>query len=206
MDAPSTKKPFSQKRRIGGLWLTATAFFVLVSLSRPLYAGTALHELFENIGVVLVIAGVLGRLWSTLYIGHRKNRHLITTGPYSITRNPLYVSSMLAILGVGLMIGSALITAIFVPIFFLLFAYTARRESEYLSSKFGSAYDDYAARTPFFVPNPLLMKIDAEVTFRTSALYTAFRDALFLVALIPLCELLEYLHNERYLRAVFYIP
>lgn len=163
-----------------------------------------MHELFENIGVIFVIAGVLGRLWSTLYIGQRKNRHLITTGPYSITRNPLYVSSMLAILGVSLMIGSALITAIFVPIFFFLFAYAARRESEYLRSKFGSAYDDYAARTPFFVPNPALMKIDTEVTFRTSTLATAFRDCLFLVALIPLCELLEFLHNEGYL--LFYIP
>ncbi|WP_162246688.1 methyltransferase family protein [Rhizobium sp. Root1203] len=165
-----------------------------------------MHELFENIGVILVIAGVLGRLWSTLYIGQRKNRHLIVTGPYSITRNPLYVSSMLAILGVSLMIGSALITAIFVPIFFFLFAYAARRESEYLRSKFGSVYDDYAARTPFFVPNPLLMKLGAEVTFRTSSLTTAFRDALFLIALIPLSELLEFLHEGRYLYAVFYIP
>jgi protein-S-isoprenylcysteine O-methyltransferase Ste14 len=206
MEVLSTKKPFSQKRRIGGLWLAATAFFALIFLARPLYAGTALHELFENIGVVLVIAGVLGRLWSTLYIGQRKNRHLIVTGPYSMTRNPLYVSSMLAILGVSLMIGSALITAVFVPIFFFLFAYAARRESEYLRSKFGSAYDDYAARTPFFMPNPVLMKLGAEVTFRTSSLTTAFRDALFLVALIPLCELLEFLHDERYLRAVFYIP
>lgn len=206
MEAASTKKPFSQKIRIGALWLATTTFMVLVFLTRPLYAGTALHELFENIGVVFVIAGILGRLWSTLYIGQRKNRHLIIAGPYSITRNPLYVSSMLAILGVGLMIGSVLIIAIFVPIYFFLFAYAARRESEYLRSKFGSAYDDYAARTPFFVPNPLLLKLDAEVTFRTSALSTAFRDALFLVALIPLCELLEFLHNEGYLRAVFYIP
>jgi len=56
------------------------------------------------------------------------------------------------------------------------------------------------------MPNPLLMKLDAEVTARTSALSTAFRDSLFLVALIPLCDLLEFLHNEGYLRAVFYIP
>ena len=206
MEASSTNKPFLQKKRIRGLWLATTTFFVAVFLTRPLYAGAALHQLSENIGVVLVIAGVLGRLWATLYIGQRKNRHLVTTGPYSITRNPLYASSMLAILGVSLMIGSVLITAAFVPTFFFLFAYAARRESEYLRSKFGSAYDDYAARTPFFMPNPLLMKLDAEVTFRTSALSTAFRDSLFLVALIPLCDLLEFLHNEGYLRAVFYIP
>jgi protein-S-isoprenylcysteine O-methyltransferase Ste14 len=204
MEAPSTKEPFFQRRRIVGLWIATTTFLILVFLARPLYAGTALHELFENIGVIFVIAGVLGRLWSTLYIGRRKNRDLIMTGPYSMTRNPLYVSSMLAILGVSLMIGSILITAVFVPIFFFLFTHAARRESEYLRSKFGSAYDDYAARTPFFMPNPVLMKLDTEVTFRTSALTIAFRDCLFLLALIPLSELLEFLHNEGYL--LFYIP
>ncbi len=199
MEVPRTKEPFSQRRRIGGLWIATTTFLVLVFLARPLAAGTVLHELFETIGVIFVIAGILGRLWSTLYIGQRKNRHLVITGPYSMTRNPLYVSSMLAILGVSLMIGSVLISAVFVPIFFFLFANAARGESEYLRSKFGSAYDDYAARTPFFMPNPVLMKLDTEVTFRTSALAIAFRDCLFLLALIPLSELLEFLHNEGYL-------
>ena len=49
------------------------------------------------------------------------------------------------------------------------------------------------------MPNPVLMKLDTEVTFRTSALAIAFRDCLFLLALIPLSQLLEFLHNEGYL-------
>jgi protein-S-isoprenylcysteine O-methyltransferase Ste14 len=39
--------------------------------------------------------GATLRLWSTLYIGGRKRVVLVSDGPYSLCRNPLYVGTFL---------------------------------------------------------------------------------------------------------------
>ncbi|MGB4295037.1 MAG: hypothetical protein WBJ16_05340 [Smithellaceae bacterium] len=41
-------------------------------------------------GAVLVGVASMGRLWCSLYIAGYKAEILVTEGPYSITRNPLY--------------------------------------------------------------------------------------------------------------------
>ena len=50
----------------------------------------------------VLAAGVSLRLWSTLHIGGHKRQRVVMDGPYSICRNPLYLFSLLATLGVGL--------------------------------------------------------------------------------------------------------
>src|SRR5713226_3679090 len=67
---------------------------------------TPVHETLEMVGVLLIFLGIVGRLWATLYIGGRKSAEVVTGGPYSITRNPLYVFSTVAAAGVGAQIGS----------------------------------------------------------------------------------------------------
>ena len=58
----------------------------------------------------MIFLGIVGRLWSTLYIGGRKSAEVVTGGPYSMTRNPLYVFSTLAAAGVGAQMGSIVAT------------------------------------------------------------------------------------------------
>ena len=40
----------------------------------------------EWLGYVLLVGGLGIRLWSTLYIGGRKSKELVTAGPYSLCR------------------------------------------------------------------------------------------------------------------------
>lgn len=54
-----------------------------------------------------LLAACIGlRFWATLYIGGRKEKELVTTGPYSLCRNPLYRGSLCAALSMALFLNS----------------------------------------------------------------------------------------------------
>jgi protein-S-isoprenylcysteine O-methyltransferase Ste14 len=203
----SSPRPFFQKKRLIVLWMGAIAFVLLIIFSRPqLLETTFANVVLGQVGLLLILAGIFGRLWSILYVGGRKNKQLVTTGPYSMTRNPLYFSSMLSIVGVCMLFGSVFITLLFPAIMFCLFIYTAKREAGYLRHLFGSQYDNYARNTPLFWPKFSRIQNEREVIISTYTLVSTFRDALFLIAFIPLSELLDYLHSNGYLVARFVVP
>lgn len=207
MASTTSGEPFNQKIRLYALWLLATAFILLFLFSTPLWGATAaVHEPMEIAGLVLLFIAILGRLWSILYIGSHKNSRLITDGPYSMTRNPLYLFSLVAITGIGLMFGSLLITAALTGSAFLIFRGTSLLEAAHLRFKFGATYDAYAARTPLLWPDPRAYKSEQEVTFSTVALATTFRDAIVLLGLFPIMELVEHLHASGYLVTIIQIP
>ncbi|MFM7261867.1 MAG: methyltransferase family protein [bacterium] len=58
-------------------------------------------SLLSAMGYILLLVGCAGRIWCALYIAGRKNRVLVDLGPYSLTRNPLYLFSCLAFVGAG---------------------------------------------------------------------------------------------------------
>ena len=192
---------FNQKKRIAFLWILTVGFFAAAAVIEPVWGG-GLHEAIEVTGLVLVFFAILGRLWSILYIGASKNRAVVDIGPYSMTRNPLYLSSLVGIGGVGLMSGSLVLALVMTTAFYMVMRYTARREAADLRRMFGQAYDDYAARTPLFLPNPFLYRGAAKVVFSQRALATTFRDSLFLLALYPVLEALEYLRANGYLPTI----
>ena len=46
-------------------------------------------------GFILVVFGCFGRIWASLYIEGNKTKNLITAGPFSMVRNPLYFFSLI---------------------------------------------------------------------------------------------------------------
>ena len=58
------------------------------------------------IGFVLVTLGGFGRLWASLYVEGFKTKKLITEGPYSMVRNPLYFFTVVILLGFCLVVKS----------------------------------------------------------------------------------------------------
>ena len=70
------------------------------------------HEMIEWFGIFAILLCIFGRTWTSLYIGGRKNRALLTKGPYSVVRNPLYVFSILGAAGAGAQLGSVISSVI----------------------------------------------------------------------------------------------
>jgi protein-S-isoprenylcysteine O-methyltransferase Ste14 len=100
------------------------------------------------------IVAAFGLLIRAAAAGHlRKDEELATTGPYAVTRNPLYLGS--AILAAGFIIaGYSLWAGLIVGLYFAVFYYAViRNEETDLRKRFGAPFDDYAARVPLFLPS-----------------------------------------------------
>lgn len=190
-------KPANQERRILILRMTFIAIFPLILFSRSAWLEPEwMFEVLEVSGVSMVIFAVLGRFWSILYIGGRKNQLVMQDGPYSICRHPLYMFSTMGVVGLGLMLGSVVLTAILGLLTFAILTSTAKKEEEFLRAEFGDAYDIYATRTPRILPNITLFQTEDDVTFNVKTLKVNFFDALVFLSFIPLAEIMEWVKEE----------
>jgi protein-S-isoprenylcysteine O-methyltransferase Ste14 len=103
---------------------------------------------------VLVIAGffLLSAAWRVLYWAQSEGT-LATAGPYAHVRHPQYAAFIVIMLGF-LLQWPTLVTLVMFPILVAAYARLAHREEREIREKFGRAWDEYAARTPGFVPRP----------------------------------------------------
>ena len=172
----------------------ALLMFVLVLVL--VFVGSAqsdpTHELIEAYGIMLIMGGIFGRLWSILYIGGRKSAEVVSVGPYSVTRNPLYLFSSVAAVGAGAQTGSLWVALAFGVLCALAFHVVIRREEGYLAGKLGAAYRDYLARVPRFLPNPFIYRDLDIVSFEPRIFKRTLIDGLVFFVSIPFFEALEW--------------
>lgn len=195
-------QPLDQKLRIRLIQVAAAAIAAVLLVIEPVLTGQA-HEQIELIGIALVLVCIAGRMWSILYIGSRKNRDLTTLGPYSITRNPLYLFSTIGAVGVGLMYGSLIVSSLLGLLSYAAFLVTARKEADHLATLFGQRYEAYAARTPMFWPRLSQYRDTNEMAFSPKALRRTFLDGLLFLAIFPVMETIEYLQANNILPVLF---
>lgn len=121
----------------------------------PLHESAALGIRFT--GTLLMFAGILGRIFSTLTIGGLKDRVIVQTELYWVCRNPLYFSSFLMAVGTGLLFARLDFSILIVVAFIVVFYPMMRNEARVLREKFPD-YDEYVRRVPLFLPNFLLWR------------------------------------------------
>ena len=104
----------------------------------------------------LLFAGILLRVKTRQYIGNhtrgqkREADFLVTGGPYAYTRHPLYLSnSLVALAAVVFHLGFSVWAAPFAVAVLLFEIFLARAEDSFLEAKFGEAWRNWAARSPF---------------------------------------------------------
>lgn len=114
------------------------------------------------VGAALCALAWALRVWA---FGHlEKNRLMVTTGPYAHTRNPAYLGSFLALVGVALAAGNAETTrgqgvwafgAVLVIAFFTIYLPRKfRKEYPRLKELFGEQLERHADNVPDFWPRP----------------------------------------------------
>lgn len=137
------------------IYLIAIAAGILLNLAYPLpWIGDPLSDMLVMTGWVLV-AGVIAIDLSamralakakTTIMPHRATDHLVTTGPFSFTRNPIYLGNTMLVFAIGL------ISAIgwFLPLSIIAAILTSKLaiepEERHLDIYFGKHYRGYAKR------------------------------------------------------------
>jgi len=79
---------------------------------------------------------------------------LNTTGMYSIVRNPLYLGNFFIALGMFLFPRVWWVPLVYTLLFTLYYERIVFAEEVFLRRKFGRLFEDWAAKTPAFVPRP----------------------------------------------------
>ena len=106
------------------------------------------------------MAGEALRTWASATIV--KNETLTTTGPYQLTRNPLYVGNFLVGFGVAVMGGSLWLLVVFAILFIAVYRRLALKEEKRLLNRYGAAFKDYCAGVPRFIPKWKNPRFDTE--------------------------------------------
>lgn len=191
--------------------MTLAALLVLVAVAllfgqSVFPPDTLAHEAIEMVGIVLIVIGIAGRLWSTLYIGGRKSATVVADGPYSITRNPLYVFSSIAAMGVGAQMGSITAAVGFGLACAAAFHVVILREEKYLSANLGAEYGAYLAKVPRFIPAPSLYREGQASGFKPKLLLITLLDGLVFLVAMPLFETIDAAQSAGTLPVLFRMP
>jgi len=162
---PKTAEQARDTRSLDGLLLQSIGYALAWTIPRPEFSPIVPMPKWAEIAVAaagIVLAAislslmwraiiVLGRQWgyvARIIEGHR----LITEGPYSLVRNPIYTGMFGILIATGLAASRwpMLIAAI---LFFLCGTWVRiHREENLLRQSFGPEFEVYRSRVPAFLP------------------------------------------------------
>ena len=151
-------------------WRGTVAIIVLVpaavctSLSAPLVPEQSLgHPFLQALAWIGFVAGALFRFWATLYIGGRKECDLVTDGPYSLCRHPLYLGSLLLGISMSLFLESPIFLLAVLAVGGVYTRGTIPVEEAVLHARHGTRYEAYCRNVPRLLPRTIAVHSPKEI-------------------------------------------
>lgn len=193
--------------RLKATRLLIAPILVLVLVSDHLYPeGSGWEVLVESAGVFLLVAAMGGRIWASAYLSGKKDRHLVTAGPYSMSRNPLYLFSFMGFVGAGLVFESVTAALLLGLVFFLAHWPTMLKEEACLEALFGEAYIEYRERVPRFLPSLASFEGQRVIRLDTRRFSVALRDCLAIPLVLVVAEAVEWAKESGVLPVLLELP
>lgn len=155
------------------------------------------------IGMILVAVASLGRMWCSLYIAGYKDDKLVTEGPYSICRNPLYFFSMIGAAGIGCSTETFTFPIVFILLFTLYYPFVIKGEERRLKQLFGAAFEEYTKSVPPFFPRLSTFSEPENYSVKPAVYRNHIFSALWFVWLIGVLEVIEGFREIGWLKALW---
>ena len=113
-----------------------------------------------TLGLLVALAGELTRIWAVAYAGGATRTlepgvgSLITGGPFSYARNPLYVGNFLLSLGICLAAWPWMpwMALIFIGAFAIQYGFIVAVEEDTIRQSLGETYNEYYKAVPRWLP------------------------------------------------------
>lgn len=118
------------------------------------------------VATILIVAGLAMSVWTIVYMRREgdgnpldafgyevapRTKHLMTEGPYRLSRNPMLTGVFLYLIGCGIWLMKWQAAVVFV-VFVLVMLLQVRSEERRLRRDFGEDYEAYCRRTGRFFP------------------------------------------------------
>ena len=141
-----------------GLVITVAIDF---AVPRADWNSVALHAAWIRIlGLAVLLAGTAFAVWARLTLGAMwsavpevKEEHALrTSGPYAVTRHPIYTGMLAMLGGTGLLVGDGRWLVAF-PVFVVLVEIKLHIEERLMLAEFPEDYPRYRRRVPQLVPS-----------------------------------------------------
>lgn len=151
---------------------------------------TEIDGLIWPLGASVFLLGFVFRVWAQQHLRHHLKvpRHLVTTGPYLLVRNPLYIGNILMCLGITIV--SELLWLVPIALLWCLGVYSlaVRYEEGRLLGRYGQSYRRYMLEVPRWFPRTL--------RFRNMVLINEYFRTSIVAELHCLFILLPYIFKE----------
>ncbi|MCW8800714.1 MAG: isoprenylcysteine carboxylmethyltransferase family protein [Desulfobacter sp.] len=166
-------------------------FFILTTKSQWEINNEMFSFVLLFIGIVLVGIASLGRMWCSLYIAGYKDKQLITKGPYSICRNPLYFFSMVGVLGIGFCTETLIFPTLFILLFSCYYPFVIKSEENRLRALFGDVFEKYTRNVPAFFPDISIFEEPETYKVKPGVYRIHIFSALWFVWSVGILEVIE---------------
>jgi protein-S-isoprenylcysteine O-methyltransferase Ste14 len=157
--APAAPPPAAQKAGLVPwppvIYVAAIAASLILHAVYPLpWLGPPMSDILVAVGWLALLA--MAALFFTAFRAMARAKtpinpnaqpeHLVTEGPFGVTRNPIYLADTLLLIGVGLVSGITWFLPLALIAAFATKKVAIDKEERWLTDKFGKRYRDYAKR------------------------------------------------------------
>ncbi|MBF0225595.1 MAG: isoprenylcysteine carboxylmethyltransferase family protein [Desulfobacterales bacterium] len=189
-------KQLLQKHRILISRIFVIAIITLILFSNNLWEKLPIAaNIYFLIGIFLIGIATVGRLWCLLYISGYKTNTLITMGPYSMSRNPLYFFSLLGAIGVALTSEILSVAILTIIAFAIYYPNVIEAEENTLRKVHGENFETYCKNVPKFFPSFFLLKEPDEYVVKPIIFKQGIFDALWFIWIVGFLEIIKLLHH-----------
>jgi protein-S-isoprenylcysteine O-methyltransferase Ste14 len=160
-------EPQAPPERTGNWWFgTAASTGLVISLAagyavpRADWQSLAWHTpVVRVLGLAILLAATAFAIWARLALGAmwspaptvKQEHQLRTSGPYAITRHPIYTGILTMLLGSALLAGAGPWIVAF-PVYLVLLQFKIRIEERLMLAEFPDDYPGYRQRVPQLIP------------------------------------------------------